>query len=426
MKPAFFVVLFAATLAAGADELDETASRAGDPDLGGGVRSVAGEVGTLRGISLSVPPAAVRAPSEFRRVSADARVARVIGSERLDARGQAWEDIGLGSSASPAWLYRTLAADLAGIAFDPVETRILVDPERLTEADFAVREDEGEDAPLSLLMATGLRPDEPLIAHVLVHVLQSEREVDALPDTTDALLAHAAWMEGEANLVAGRFLFQAMGVDVEILETGLDISKVLDGALVSPALGTTGGVERELLSWVYLDGFDQASDRFRVGGWAAVGEAISRRRATRDVMHPDREVLEIAEIATPESGLPPEYELADRDVVGEQAIAALISHRSGKVNLGLISADGWAGDALFRWQRPGGGEGVTLWITRWVSEAEAADFEYGYGRALERWTGVAATAVGDPPTDHRFVNAGRAISLAREGQEVRVRVWYVE
>ncbi|MDX1390173.1 MAG: hypothetical protein R3344_13350, partial [Acidobacteriota bacterium] len=118
--------------------------------------------------------------------------------------------------------------------------------------------------------------------------------------------------------------------------------------------------------------------------------------------------------------------VVDRDVVGEQAIATLISHRSGKMNLGLLSADGWAGDALFRWERADDDDGVTLWVTRWVSAAAAADFEYGYLRALERWTGAPAATVGDPPTERRFLRAGKAISVARNGQEVRVRVWYVE
>ena len=100
--------------------------------------------------------------------------------------------------------------------------------------------------------------------------------------------------------------------------------------------------------------------------------------------------MKAAVIETPSSGLSTEFELIDQDTIGEAAIAVLVSRRTAKVNLGLICADGWAGDALFRWERPSDREGTTLWVTRWVSDDEAADFEYGYLRALERWTGVVA------------------------------------
>ena len=80
---------------------------------------------------------------------------------------------------------------------------------------------------------TGVRVDEPLTAHVLMHVRQRERLAgEYLVDSTDALLARAAWAEGEANILAIRYLFEGMRLQDDILESGIDPEQVLGGALV--------------------------------------------------------------------------------------------------------------------------------------------------------------------------------------------------
>jgi hypothetical protein len=401
----------------------DTSGNVDDPDLVRGVRAVAERVGALRGMTLDVPPNAIRAPRELRAVAAKIRVASSIDLDQLEARGRAWQDIGLGSAASATWLYQVVAEDIDGFTPDTVGHRIMADPERLTSEDFAYKEGEEDSPALSLLMATGLRPDEPIIAHVLVHLLQIERDGHAaLPATTDALLADRAWNEGEANIVAGRFLFDSIGVEIDALGPGLDIGNVLEGRLVTPALARNIGAERDMLAWIYLDGFDQAVGVYRRGGWAALSDAMRTRRTTRDIVHLDRPPIETSVFETPSSGLSGEFELIDQDMIGEAAIGILVSQRTGKVNLGLICADGWAGDALFRWERPSDREGVTLWVTRWVSDGEAADFEYGYLRALERWTGGVAPEPEEGATGRRFSIEDRSIHVTREGREVRVRV----
>jgi hypothetical protein len=401
----------------------DTSGNVEDPDLVRGVRAVAERLELLRGMTLDVPPNAIRAPRELREVAAKIRVASSIDLDQLAARGRAWQDVGLGSAASPAWLYQRLAEDVEGFTPDTVGHRIMADPGRLSSEDFAFKNGEEDSPALSLLMATGLRPDEPIIAHVLIHLLQIERDDRvAFPATTDALLAERAWSEGEANIAAGRFLFDSVGVPIDALGPGLDIGNVLEGRLVTPALGQTLGVEHDLLEWVYLDGFDQSVGLYRQGGWAALSDAMRGRRTTRDIVHLDRPPLTVRAFETPSSGLSSEFDLIDQDTIGEAAIAILVSHRTDKVNLGLISADGWAGDALFRWERPSDREGATLWITRWVSDEEAADFEYGYLRALERWTGTVAPEPEEGAVGRRFSIEDRWIHVTREGREVRVRV----
>jgi len=113
--------------------------------------------------------------------------------------------------------------------------------------------------------------------------------------------------------------------------------------------------------------------------------------------------------------------LADRDALGEEGIVVLISTWTGKDNLGLIAGDGWTGDALFRWEPPKGGDGVTQWITRWASPEEAADFEYAFLRgARARFPRSAPDPEAEGP--HTFEGPDRTVVVQRQDKEVQVRI----
>jgi hypothetical protein len=385
------------------------------------VRGVAERLEGLRGVEFDRAPIAVRASEEARRAAADHRVSVAIVHEDLDARGRAWDDVGLARPGAPARLYSMLAQDLDGVSFDPEGRRLLVDPARLTDADFS--SDEGdEDDVTSLILATGVRPDEPSIIHMLVHLLQSERlGWSRLPGTTDALLARAAWAEGEANVAALRYLFQPMGLQDEVLARGLEPESVLGGRLHPVGLDPMSGPETVLALWAFREGFAQAAARFQAGGWEAVEESMRTRGTTRDLMHLDRAPLRPSPGAPVDPGLPDGYRLADRDVLGEQSIVVLVSFWTAKDNLGLVAGDGWRGDELFRWEKEGSPDGVTVWVTRWESDQAAIDFEYAYARALEaRFPGEKPAGGGDGRL--RVESEDRVVRVAREGREVRVDV----
>jgi hypothetical protein len=351
------------------------------------VRTIAAKVETLRGQKYDRPPIAVRAPEMMRQLAGEIRALNTISRERLAARGRAWADIGLGGLSSPATLLRILSEDLAGVGFDAEGNRLLVSPHLLTEEDFTFSDDAPTES--TFLMATGVRVDEPLVGHLLVHVRQSERRGrDFLDDSTDALLARSAWAEGEANLVAIRYLFGGVGLEDEVLGSQLDLGSFLDGKLVPSGLDTVSLVEAALVGFTYEEGFAKAVEHYREGGWAAVDRAMAAGRSTSAVLHRERAGFSGAEFPTPEAPLPG-LELADEDTLGEQAIIVLVSVLSGKDNLGLMAGDGWAGDRLYRWEAPdGASEGVTLWVTRWLSEEDAADFDYAVWRTLkERFPG---------------------------------------
>jgi hypothetical protein len=389
-----------------------------DPDLLREVARIAGRVEILRAERFVRPPFAVRVPEELRAAAAEIRSFAVVSRARLAARGRAWSDIGLGRPESPRNVLLALASDLDGIAFDPGGNRLLISPDRLPMGDF--EPNDSEDDPATVLLLTGMRRDAPLVAHMLTHVRQRERAGRDGPETTtDRLLASAAWAEGEANLVAVRYLFAGLQVTEDVMEFVKDPGEVLDGALLPPGLDGMAAGERELIAFVYQKGYERSSERHRSGGWAALDEAMATRRTTRDLIHPERRPL--PDVAFAPSARPPRegLVLADEDSLGELGIVVLVSVLTGKDSLGLVAGEGWAGDRLDRWEAAGSEGGVTEWTTRWTTPAIAADFDYAYGRALEtRFPGEAFSSVGDGV--RTMIAGGRLFRVERRESSVRV------
>jgi hypothetical protein len=273
-------------------------------------------------------------------------------------------------------------------------------------------------------MMTGVRIDEPLTGHLLMHIRQRERAGgDWLTETTDELLARAAWAEGEANLVAVRFLFAGMGLADEVIEYPFSPDDFLSGRLFPPGLDDLSEAEAELARFVYVEGFAEVVRLFKSGGWPAVDVAMAGRLTTRDFLHPalaGKTVFRWPDPAPPLEGLV----AADRDSLGEQAIVVLISTLTGKDNLGLQGGEGWVGDRLDRWEFPAGeraGQGVTRWITRWDEVKTASTFEYALGRTIEaRFPKAEPQAAG---AGGRVVRGGgRLFRVRRTGVEVELSV----
>jgi len=385
------------------------------------VQRIGARVEALRGESFARPLDAVRVPDDMRRAAAEIRALNVLPRERLAARGRAWSDVGLGGPDSARNLLLILAADLDDVGLGPQGQQLLVSVDRLHPSDFEPTD--RPDDPATLLLLTGMRPDEPLVCHLLAHVLQRQRSGrDVLEGTTDRLLASMAWAEGEANLMAVHYLFNEIAVRTDVLSLVQDPGEVLDGSLLPSQLRRLRGVEASLATFVYLEGFNQAVKLYRAGGWEALNEGMAERRTTRDLAHPELPPLSPASFPEPPAPPADGLRLADVDTLGQQAIVALVSTLTGKDSLGLLAGEGWAGDRLYRWEPDGGsGEGGTEWITRWTAAQAARDFDYAMGRTLEaRFPGWTLEPRG---AGVRRLTAGeRAYSIERSGAEVRVRV----
>jgi len=401
-----------------------TPSSGGDAYLAQSVRVVGERIAAIVRLARAPSVVAVRADEAARDAEAQARAQRLLPATRAAARGRAWSDLGFGSGPEPLDLVLAIVRDVPGMTLDSRHERLLVDPQRLLPE--AGRTDPDADPDAAVLLATGVAPDEPLAGHYLAHAFADGPDL-AGPVTTDALLARQALAEGAANLAAFVLLFEGVGLESEALSGALRPEEVLGGKLVPGTMRSASLAVSHLLEFVYLDGFAQAAALARKGGLSRLAQERKTRRTTRDVLHLDRPPAPPAEI--PEPAIPPDLALTsvDKDSLGEQGIISLVSLLTGKDNLGLIAGDGWEGDVLWRYEPgPGSkaqaGDGVTIWMTKWKTDGDAADFSYGLERCLQaRFPGE--SLVVDPPRGLQVLRRpDRVYRIERAGDRVVFRV----
>lgn len=417
-----------------------------DADLLRSVRRIANQLARARGETFDRKPVAIRSPDVMASVVAEARAYRVVGPQRLEARGRAWNDIGFGGPASPTLLWLTLAQDLPGIDLDVDGLRLLVSPNVLTGDDYGVQVDEvffvpdgrggmqefRPDRPDAanesiepesraagdFLLATGVRPDEPLLAHYLMHLRQLERNgQDLVRETTDGLLAAAAWAEGEANLVSLCFLFQGVGLVRTVLTGAVGPGDFLEGKLIPEAVHRATPLDAALLTFVYEDGYD-----FAIAGWREAGWGVFDREppsTTRELLDPDkpRVSLEWPEPVAPAAGLV----LRDTDRLGQYAVVSLVSIWSGRIGAAMAVSRGWAGDRLTRWERSPD-DGVTVWETRWETVADAREFAAAFVQVVHQrdpsTTAAETSGVSKTILQSRF----RRFTITRDEAQVRIEI----
>jgi len=409
-------VLLAASLFAAEEPPPSPDVKGADLELVQNVRAIAERSARALGASAPLSLLALRAGEDVRLAEARRRAERDLPAARAAARGRAWADLGLGTEEDPAAIVLALARDLPGMSFDADRARLLVDPTRLVEDDGTG--DPASNHAASLLLATGVAPDEPVVAHYVAHAA-SDPPLPAEPLSTDQTLARAALAEGEANLAALLLLFGGVGLESEVVGSKIRPEDVLSGRLVSEALRSDRPIVSRLTEWVYLDGFAAVAGLARQVGLQRLPAERARRATTRDVIHLDRPAAVAAEIAKPPGPEASGLVLVDRDSLGEAGILTWVSMLTGKDNLGMIAGDGWAGDALWRFEGEGGG--VTLWETRWVTEDEAKDFAYAVERCLQaRFPGEAIAGTADEPRS--LARSDRVYRTARHGASVSLRI----
>lgn len=174
--------------------------------------------------------------------------------------------------------------------YDPEAKKFFIVPERTSEAAAA--------AP-GLGLTAGTLLEDTLLAHELTHALQDRRldlvpRMKALKESSDALLALEAFLEGEATVVMMDALFQRLPPETKELFGADTLSKMLSGL----AAGTTNiegseGVPeffvKEML-FPYVSGTAWIEAR-RAGGarWTRVDARYDRPPATTaEILHPGR------------------------------------------------------------------------------------------------------------------------------------------
>lgn len=226
--------------------------------------------------------------------------------------------------------------------YDPAEKKFYVVPERARDVA----------GPAGDLM------EQLLLAHELTHAYQDERlgldrRMRALRESTDALLALQAFLEGEATVLMTDALVRSVPEEARE-ELGSDpLSQVLDGLDSPDAVEGADGVPdffvKELV-FPYAAGTAWVRQKKAAGGWAAVDAAYaSLPTTTREILRPGanlrpRRLLSPAD--RPGNGEPLGRDATRwHDTLGEWVLATLLE-RAGAGEEARPAAAAWQDDRI--------------------------------------------------------------------------------
>jgi hypothetical protein len=233
--------------------------------------------------------------------------------------------------------------------YDPAEKRFFVVPERTRDSS----------GPAGDLM------EELLLAHELAHALQDQRlglekRMKDLRDSTDALLALQAFLEGEATVLMAEALVESVPADAREALGSDPLGQILAG-LDSPAAvdGADGVPEffvKELV-FPYAAGTQWVRHLRREGGWSAVDAAYARLPSTtREILRPGVALTPRRLLARSErpsaSSVPKGTAASWSDSLGEWVLGTVLE-RAGAGEAAREAASTWQDDRVVFFSRRG-------------------------------------------------------------------------
>lgn len=231
---------------------------------------------------------------------------------------------------------------------------------------------------------------ETVMAHELTHALQDQhfdlkRLENGPQHNSDARIALAALVEGDATLVMSRYMaanpFRFLGM--------------LGSALMphdSTAFNATPRALRESLLFPYMQGLSFNHQLVRMGGEAAVSRAFARLpKSTQQVMHFELYLRDKQPIPVPLRDVRPQlgkgWKLLDYDVNGEEGSALVLSQFLPDKAEVEAATKGWAGDRFAVYQGPNKAV-LVVQDTLWDSNAAAQKWRDAYAkRTTTRFSG---------------------------------------
>lgn len=254
--------------------------------------------------------------------------------------------------------------------YDPAEKRFYIVPERARET-----------GPAGELM------EKLLLAHELAHALQDQRlgldrRMKALRDSTDALLALQAFLEGEATVLMTEALLADVPGDAREALGDDPLEQVLAGLGAASDVEGSEGVPdyfvKELV-FPYAAGTAWVREKRRAGGWAAVDAAYrSLPSTTSEILRPGaapgtRKRLAPRDRPVP-GGSPDGTSSSWSDTLGEWVLGTLLE-RAGAGEAAREAAAAWQDDRVvfFAPKEGSSGRGIGFhWRIRTTGPAAAA------------------------------------------------------
>lgn len=298
-------------------------------------------------------------------------------------------------------LTRLYARQVAGF-YDPEVKKFFIVPERTAEAAAV--------AP-ALGLSAGTLLEDALLAHELTHALQDRRldlvpRMKALKESSDALLALEAFLEGEATVVMMDALLVRLPPEAKELFGADTLSNMLSGL----AAGTTNvdgseGVPdffvKEML-FPYVSGTAWIEARRAEGaGWTTIDANYKTPpTTTAEILHPERTAARtlLAPADRPAAAdFPPGMKSLYADTFGEWMLGTLLE-RAGAPDAKALAAE-WQDDRILFFE-PKRVEGEArpvgfVWRIRTASRDAARRLAAALAPLYERADGrsVAAVAV---------------------------------
>src|ERR1039457_6960602 len=259
--------------------------------------------------------------------------------------------------------------------------------------------------------------DKMLLSHELTHALQ-DQNFDLLKfplkvkTNDDLALATSALIEGDATVLMTRWY-------VENVDPGKMLGDL--GAMFgqnTAKLREAPPYLRELLMFPYQEGQQFTTTLYSSGGTAAIDAAFRNPpTTTKDILHPDKF---LQQRATPEHLDLPKLEAGDWRLIGNNTLGEFGTRFVLEQGMGIydahVLAEGWNGDRYQVYERGTNGPTALVWVTAWETDPQAAEFEAGYKKIVEKRPAT-------PPTSLRTHRDGKHVTIVQSPDPAFVDLW---
>jgi hypothetical protein len=272
---------------------------------------------------------------------------------------------------------------------------------------------------------------ETIIAHELCHALQDQHfDIDAfierVPGNSDAMLARAALVEGEATLVMMQYAMRGSGLELDpaMIDLGGPLGDVFMSlsAAQFPEFAKAPRALRESLLFPYLKGLGFVAHGRKRGGWKAIDRVYADLPASSEqVLHPAkyfelRDEPSAIALGFCDGLVPDGWEPIFEDVLGEFMLGMLLDSLGARDEEERAAA-GWDGDRL-RVYRQGDRLAWLDWSI-WDTEEDAIEFAAALAKTVpKKKAGFALQPLGKEPIMRWVHPDGRSVLIGRAGSRV--------